>query len=117
LRIWPWGNVWRDDAANAKAEMGQLTPIGIYPKGQSPYGIMDMAGNVWEWVADWFAPYDDPEQQDLRSKVLRGGAWNTDREQLRCTVRLMSEPGSRIGSVGFRCASDISEQERKEETD
>ncbi|MBN1922909.1 MAG: SUMF1/EgtB/PvdO family nonheme iron enzyme [Anaerolineae bacterium] len=106
LRTWPWGNEWLDDVANAEAKLGQLTPIGIYPKGVSPYGVMDMAGNAWEWTADWFMPYESPEQQDTHSKVLRGGAWNSDREQLRCVVRLMSEPSERVGSVGFRCASD-----------
>jgi len=106
VRTWPWGNTWLEDSANAEAKLGQLTPIGIYPKGCSPYSVMDMAGNVWEWTADWFAPYNDPAQQE-ELKVLRGGAWNTDREQLRCAVRLMSEPGARVGSVGFRCAADI----------
>jgi formylglycine-generating enzyme required for sulfatase activity len=113
LRMWPWGNNWQKDAANAEAQIGQLAPVGVYPKGRSPYGVMDMAGNVWEWVADWFAHYDAPEQKNLHSKVLRGGAWNSDREQLRCVVRLMSDPGARVGSVGFRCAIDSSEQGEK----
>lgn len=104
-RRWPWGNEWSDEAANAEAELGQLTPVGIYPRGASPYGVLDMAGNVWEWTADWFAPYNDPKQKSDQLKVLRGGSWNSGREHTWCTARILSDPGARVGSVGFRCVA------------
>ena len=102
-RLWPWGNEWQPDAANAESTLGRLTPVGMYPRGASPYGVLDLAGNVWEWTADWFAAYHTPDQPDKRLKVLRGGAWNTGREHTWCMARILSEPGSRVGSVGFRC--------------
>lgn len=111
-RRWPWGNEWVEEAANARAELGQLTPVGIYPYGASPYGCMDMAGNVWEWTADWFASYDDPDQKSDQLKVLRGGSWNVERDHIRCAARILGNPGNRVGSVGFRCvATFVSDEE------
>jgi formylglycine-generating enzyme required for sulfatase activity len=104
-RRWPWGDTWKGETANAEADLGQLTPVGIYPRGASPYGVLDMAGNVWEWTADWFTPYDDPQNKSDRLKVLRGGAWNVERERTQCAARILSGPGTRGGGVGFRCAT------------
>lgn len=105
-RIWPWGNVWLEEAANAEARVGLITSVGIYPRGISPYRVMDVVGNVLEWSADWYVPYDNPEQVDMTRKVLRGGAWYSDRDQLRCVARILNPPDERVGSVGFRCVSD-----------
>ena len=87
-----------------------LTPVGTY--GSNGYGLYDMAGNVWEWTADWydanyysqrddanpFGPFDGVE------KVLRGGAWNSDKLSLRTSTRLELNPDLRYDYVGFRCA-------------
>jgi formylglycine-generating enzyme required for sulfatase activity len=105
-RRWPWGNDWGEECANAEAVVGHLTPVGIYPRGASPCGALDMAGNVWEWTADWFAPYGDPDQKSDQLKVLRGGCWNSEREHTWCTARIVSSPGVRVGSVGFRCVRE-----------
>jgi formylglycine-generating enzyme required for sulfatase activity len=111
-RIWPWGNIWDSNAANAESLIGQLTPVGIYACGKSPFGTYDMAGNTWEWTADPFS-LDNPlplqetsPTEALIQKVIRGGAWNTRREQTFCTTHALNEPGNRVGAVGFRCVKD-----------
>ena len=55
-RLWPWGNDWREGHCNcAENKTDDTTPVGIFPAGRSPYGVDDMAANVWEWCADWWA--------------------------------------------------------------
>ena len=55
-RIYPWGNEPPDkERCNFNMNVGDTTPVGSYPKGASPYGLLDMAGNVWEWTADWYS--------------------------------------------------------------
>ncbi len=105
-RLWPWGNQPKEDVANLEAGIGHLTPVGIYPRGKSPYGVFDMAGNVWEWTADWYAPYDRPTEKNNSLRVIRGGAWNVTYQQAYCTNRVLNEPGARVGAVGFRCVKD-----------
>ena len=81
-RKYPWGNEAPDpDRANYdKTKVGRPTPVGLSPRGATPEGVQDMAGNVWEWVADW-----DRERYDRKStgkkeeqqyRVVRGGSWN-----------------------------------------
>jgi formylglycine-generating enzyme required for sulfatase activity len=88
-------------------------PVGSFPAGKSRYGLMDVVGNVWEWVADWYAPYEaksdvDPVgPQTGKSKVIRGGSWNGAQPSwVRPTFRFMNDPASRSYGVGFRCAAD-----------
>jgi formylglycine-generating enzyme required for sulfatase activity len=72
------------------------TPVGKYsPQGDSPYGCMDMAGNVWEWTASDY---------DKSNKVLRGGSWSNRADLVRGAYRFRSSPVYRGGNVGFRCA-------------
>jgi formylglycine-generating enzyme required for sulfatase activity len=87
-------------------------PIGSYPAGANAYGVLDLAGNVWEWVADWSSAHYDatspvenptgPEQGDLR--VLRGGSWITIPAELRGSNRHAALPDLSSHSIGFRCA-------------
>jgi serine/threonine-protein kinase len=92
-RDYPWGNV-APDHTYACFNMSATTPVGSYPKGASPYGCMDMAGNVWEWC---------------QGGVIRGGAYNHYGNSLRCAFRLNDYPASRNPNVGFRIlASPIS---------
>ena len=93
-------------------------PVGSFPKGASQYGILDIAGNVWEWVGDWFAAYDPasastmtmaprgPATGDMR--VIRGGAWNGAMPAwVRPSWRYSAPPGYRTHGIGFRCARTL----------
>ncbi len=85
-------------------------PVGSFPRGRSRFGALDLAGNVWEWTGDWFAPYVADGQSDPKGpaqgklRVARGGAWNTSSaSQLRPTVRRRESPERRSFALGFRC--------------
>lgn len=88
------------------------SPVGSFADGRSPYGVSDMAGNVWEWCNDWFdedyylsCPYRDPiGPNQRRMKVLRGGSWADDQGTLRLTNRGFNSPIFSYRTVGFRCA-------------
>lgn len=114
-RQWPWGNEW-DKASRANANTqgrGSLKAVGSYPDGRSPYGADDMAGNVWEWVQDWYeaeyyqaSPPRAPTGPTIgQTKVMRGGAWPDDQNQARVFTRLgVFPPDYTSDVVGFRCA-------------
>ncbi len=115
----PWGEAW-DPAALNWGETGGLgaydghegiAPVGAYPRGASPYGALDMGGNVWEWVADWYDPdfyKDAPELNPVnlkpsRHKGLRGGAWSFAGSGARVAFRHLAAPDRVEDGVGFRC--------------
>jgi iron(II)-dependent oxidoreductase len=119
-REWPWGSEFDKRNCNSE-ESGKktTTPVGFYsPDGDSPFGIADMAGNVWEWTVslwglDLFKPqYRYPYQpQDGREKldappsvyrVVRGGAFNSRSSSVRCAYRYWFDPRARSDSLGFR---------------
>jgi len=107
-RLWSWGNEWNQYLANTAETARQkgegAVAVGSYAAGRSPYGALDMTGNVWEWTSDWYAPYGvaDPSRERL-FKVARGGSWRYARDLARTTVRLGLAPGDRYEDVGFRC--------------
>jgi iron(II)-dependent oxidoreductase len=116
-RKYPWGEQWEASRANStESKFNRTTPVGSYPSGVSPYGAYDMAGNAWEWVADWYlsdyyqrSPGRNPIGPDSGSRrVLRGGSWNDFPFLLRATYRLSYTPVNRNDYVGFRCAKDAS---------
>jgi len=98
-REYSWGNKFDPSRCNTdESNIGKTTPVGKYsPDGDSPYGLADMAGNVWEWCANW---YD--EDKDI--KVLRGGSWDDGQGVAGCSYRYGHYPRYRIDNVGFRCA-------------
>jgi formylglycine-generating enzyme required for sulfatase activity len=109
-RIYPWGTGLALERLNADYRVGTTTAVGSYPGGASPYGAYDMAGNVWEWTSDWYAPYPGSSvHSDLfgeKYKVLRGGSWNHPPEDARVDHRDVAHPERAIQVVGFRCALD-----------
>lgn len=85
--------------------------MDAYPKGASFYGVLDMAGNVWEWtVTKWLDNYKDyatlvdnnPEADAGARRVVRGGSWSLDPDYVRAAFRLRDAPDNRFGNLGFR---------------
>ena len=116
-RIYPWGNEWDSSKCNSyRGDDGyQYTaPVGRFPAGASPYGVMDMAGNALEWVADWYdsnyysrSPHQNPKGPDAGiRRVLRGGVWDGNTDFLRCAGRILNAPALTYSGVGFRCSQD-----------
>jgi formylglycine-generating enzyme required for sulfatase activity len=137
-RTFPWGESINCNLANYNpACVGGMKKVGSYESGKSLYGIYDLAGNVWEWVADWYSPtyYQNfpisnplgPENGEFR--ILRGGAWNTEMSKARASYRFdlssiyfyrgfgesvywPSWAATPVGAnlayyAGFRCARDV----------
>jgi formylglycine-generating enzyme required for sulfatase activity len=113
----PWGDTWAPGKSNTGEEMWDdgVAPVGSYPTDKSPYGVFDMAGNVSEWVADWYQPYPGATYQSdafgKKFKVLRGAAWGREghyamHQFQRGAYRFYLDPGSILEDVGFRCAKD-----------
>ena len=121
-RPYPWGTAKPDSSlANfGESESEQfyedrLTPVGTYESGKSPYGAYDMAGNVWEWVADWYSeeyyqesPKKNPQgPSDGDRRVLRGGSWDNGARNIRSANRSRKGfPTRRQETFGVRCAKD-----------
>jgi formylglycine-generating enzyme required for sulfatase activity len=113
-RIWPWGNQWDAKRCNTgESDKGDTTPVGAYPQGASPYGLLDMAGNVCEWTRSFYRsyPYDpDDGREDLEAvgaRVLRGGSWHLDRDVARCVGRGWHDPDYSDDFIGFRLVSPV----------
>lgn len=118
-RTYPWGeeppacaaaNFWEQPDGC----ISRTTPVGSYPDGVSPYGALDMAGNVWEWVEDWYDPTyystaagDNPTgPQSGESRVQRGGSYFDPGRTVRTFHRFRGWPINLYRNVGFRCAAD-----------
>ena len=115
-RIYPWGDqAPTQELANFDGNVGDTTPVGSYPAGASPYGVMDMAGNVWEWVNDWYdgsyysqSPSENPQgPASGEYRVLRGGSWGDYGISVRSAIRYYNGPGIWYYSVGFRCVRSL----------
>jgi formylglycine-generating enzyme required for sulfatase activity len=112
MQIYPWGNQPPDKTlANYDNVDLDTTEVGFYSSNVSPIGAYDMAGNVWEWIFDWYADYD-PNQQinpmgppSGEKKVIRGGSWanTTNPQYLRVANRGTDFPGNATNETGFRC--------------
>jgi formylglycine-generating enzyme required for sulfatase activity len=117
-RPFPWGHVWDPARTNSEEQGGnRLRPAGQFPSGASPFGILDLSGNVWEWVSDWYdplyyqdSPIDNPQGPPEGSdKVLRGGGFSNFVHYVRTTNRGFEPPGSSSTYRGFRCAVSASQ--------
>ncbi len=111
-RIYPWGDTPPSASrANFNSNRGDTTPAGNFADNASFYGALDMAGNVWEWVSDWYAghyydssPDANPQGPDTGSlRVLRGGAWDSTLKDVRSAARFQLGPTKRQNFIGFRC--------------
>jgi formylglycine-generating enzyme len=116
-RIFPWGMKWDSSkcANSCPGGVGMLMPSGSFPGGASPYGVMDMAGNAWEWCSDWYdrnyyarSPYNNPAGPSKGSyKVIRGGSWFYSTPSIfRCSGRTGKDVKCRLINIGFRCVKD-----------
>lgn len=112
-RTYPWGNQWdRTKANTSDGGPGKPMPVGSYEGGKSPYGAYDMAGNVEEWVADWYYPIyykRSPSRNPKgpasgRARVLRGGSWTDPPQDVRAANRALPPPDLWSDTIGFRCA-------------
>lgn len=123
-RLWPWGNSEQPNGANwARVQDGYEVSarVGTFATDKSPYGVMDGAGNVIEWVADWYNEtyYKDSPERNPTSpehgtyRVLRGGGYTTTGLDIRITSRSKMMPDFRDETIGFRCAN--SKEETRED--
>jgi formylglycine-generating enzyme required for sulfatase activity len=112
-RTYPWGDTSPSSSlANYNGYVGDTTEVGSYESGKSPYGMYDMAGNVWEWVNDWYdkdyyssSPVENPQGPSSGDgRVLRGGSWLSYVSYLRSADRFWGNPGFRDYVIGFRCS-------------
>jgi formylglycine-generating enzyme required for sulfatase activity len=113
-RAYPWGSTFDAAKLNSyEGRAGDTTEVGKYPGGVSPYGALDMAGNVWEWVNDWYdktyyskSPSQNPTGPTSgQYRALRGGAWDNDVNYARASNRIRNDPSFSNGDLGFRCVS------------
>lgn len=128
-RLYPWGDAWdvqtvrrlnfsdkNDPTGPSTTEVDDgfatTAPVGSFPSGASPYGALDMAGNVWEWAADWYGEttYTASQRENPTgpgtgsTRVLRGGSFYNSANLVRAANRYGFTPGDRYDHVGFRCA-------------
>ena len=120
---YPWGNEWDPDVTNTGDNTDWpegITPVGNFPKNQTPYGGYDMSGNVWEWVDSWYQPYPEStlerEAFGEKNKVLRGGGGGVGHYALsvfyRSAARSFAPPTTSSSDIGFRCAKSVSSSSR-----
>ncbi len=122
-RTWPWGNAMEPYANTSAADDGyenQLAPVGSFPKGKSYYGVLDMAGNVWEWTSDWYSDVyyfrsarRNPLGPDVGSwRVIRGGSWIDALPRCSTTFRFYLYPRLKTSFVGFRLVKAAEKREQ-----
>jgi iron(II)-dependent oxidoreductase len=107
-RIYPWGDASDPERANYNATgIGSTSAVGCFPGGESPYGVEEMVGNVWEWCGTkWVGTYReyqvDDEVEGSAPRVVRGGSFDNDEWFARCAFRDRSRPDRRSRYYGFR---------------
>lgn len=108
--LWPWGNKFDKFKANTvDFEVEMTMPVGSFPEGASPYGVMDMAGNVFEWTSSWYkahpgSKHKHPDYGETY-KVTRGGAWTSYADPYAYAMSRTAQPSDyKHRSIGFRCS-------------
>jgi formylglycine-generating enzyme required for sulfatase activity len=114
-RTFPWGEGVSCANANFSDCNNDTIKVGTYVSAKSPFGLFDMAGNVWEWVSDWYQGnyysiagngMSDPQgPASGQERVIRGGSWMNAGKSIRSTIRNSSDPSKSSNAVGFRCVS------------
>jgi len=126
-RTWAWGDTWETECANTeKSGLEQTSAVGLFPGGSSPYGALDMTGNVWEWTRSLWGrcsvrtpeyryPYvADDGRESLEGPVvpvLRGGSWISSERFARCAYRIRNFPEYFDGSDGFRVVVSLGDSD------
>jgi len=116
-REFPWGNDWNPELLNTGDDTDYeegIAPVGKFEQSKSPYGVYDMAGNVWEWVDSWYAAYPGSDHQNEqfgnKFRIIRGGGGGIGHyaisQVFRAAARQYADPSMASGDVGFRCAAD-----------
>ena len=114
-RTYPWGEGIDCERANYGTCSKDTAPADSYPAGASPYGVLNMAGNLQEWTAEWYDPRDGSPMTETQAqaydgpvyRTLRGGAWGLYDRDARTTARANGEPEHYFdGKLGFRCAAN-----------
>ncbi len=114
-RPYPWGDLFVEgERCNSNNMIGTTTQVNEFPDGRSFYGVWDMAGNVYEWCADYYdeeyykhSPQTNPPgAQGGQERVVRGGSFQETRAGLRCTHRIGAAETHSRDNIGFRCAMD-----------
>jgi flagellar motor switch protein FliG len=111
-QTYPWGDAFRKDNVNSSNDYEGTTPVNQFPGGASPYGVMDMCGNIQEWCTDWYyddmyktsAPDNPTGPQGGQYRVCRGGFYAENRMGVRCAARHFAPPSTMQDHIGFRCA-------------
>jgi len=121
-RVYPWGNEDPDcskvnllDESTGKLCVGDTVPVGSFPEGASPFGVMDLAGNVWEWTADWYhqnyysiSPEINPQGPEQGGmKVVHGGGFDYGWKVTRIAYTTDHDPSEHKIGFGFRCVSPV----------
>ena len=106
---YPWGTEWDPARCNSdESRLNRTTPVGLYPQGATAQGVMDLAGNVWEWCLNTDENLEQPTSLDVDAwvglRVVRGGSWLNDPDFLRSSDRNRFTSGSRSSFLGFRLA-------------
>ena len=118
-RIYPWGNGEPDPTKlNFNGHLGKPATVGSFPKGLSPFEVADLAGNVWEWVADWYrvdyyrnSPQQNPKGPESGGlRVMRGGSWVNGAPAVRVQERGRLDPRWQGKEIGFRCCRSSERQ-------
>jgi formylglycine-generating enzyme required for sulfatase activity len=115
-RIYPWGEKINKNKCNyGETGLGRTSPVGIFPGSESPYGCVDMSGNVWEWCTDWFSSGYYKESSDTNPigpkngtrRVVRGGSWGRDARNCRASYRGIRRPSYRWNDFGVRLSRSL----------